>query len=250
MGIPDLRFINRRIAITDIARALDLRLGDNGNIHCWRPECHHNGDRTASVGFRKANNTVKCFGCGTGPLSVTDLVMVVLDIKNPGDAALWVAARFDVPEISSGKHVVESERRIFRYSRESEIGVLIRSGLWPLLSVAARSLAPVLLEFAEPRTRSVTISFLAMMRYSGVASPNAISAALRELEQIHWLSIVAGRREPGSGPVRTTSTYVLTPRSDELMDLANANCKQMREEIEIQRQIRAEARAKRRTRSY
>jgi DNA-binding HxlR family transcriptional regulator len=219
-------------------------------MHCWRPEFHQHGDRTASVGIRKTNNTIKCFGCGIGPLSVVDLVMAVLDFENPGDAARWVAQRFDVPEISTGKHVVEPDRRIFQYGSESEIGLLIRCGLWPRLSVAARALAPVLLEFAEPQTRSVTISFQAMKRYSGIASPNAISAALRELEQIHWLSIVPGRREPGSGPVRTTSTYVLTPRSDELMELANANCKQMREEIEIQRQIRAAARAKRRTRSY
>jgi hypothetical protein len=39
-GVPDLRFINRRIEITEVARALDLKIGDNGNIHCWHPELH------------------------------------------------------------------------------------------------------------------------------------------------------------------------------------------------------------------
>jgi hypothetical protein len=51
LGVPDLKFINRHIGITEIARHLDLRAGENGNIHCWRPEFHQNGDRTASVGI-------------------------------------------------------------------------------------------------------------------------------------------------------------------------------------------------------
>ena len=234
MAVPDLRFINRRIPVSDVARALDLRLGGNGNIHCWRPEHHQNGDRTASVGIRKTNNTVKCFGCDIGPLGVVDLVMVVLDMKNPGDAARWIAARFDVPEISVGEHVVDPGRRIFPYGRDGDLGALIHSGIWARLSPSARALAPVLLELAEQvdGMRVVTISFRAITRYSGVVSPNALSAALQELEQIHFLSIVAGRREPDSGPVRTASTYVLTPRSDELMELANANYKQIREEID------------------
>ena len=89
MGIPDLRYIHRKIPIVDVARALNLRIGTNGNIHCWHPEQHQHGDRTASVGIRKINNTVKCFGFGVGPLSVVDLVMAVLQLKNPGAAARW-----------------------------------------------------------------------------------------------------------------------------------------------------------------
>jgi hypothetical protein len=73
LGLPDLKFINRKIRISEVARALDLRIGDNGNIHCWRLELHQNGDRSPSVGIRKTNNTVKCFGCGIGPLGPVDL---------------------------------------------------------------------------------------------------------------------------------------------------------------------------------
>lgn len=87
MGIPDLRFINRKVPIIDAARALGLRISANGNIHCWRPGSHQNADRTASVGIRKTNNTVKCFGCGVGPFGVVDLVANVLGMKNPGEAA-------------------------------------------------------------------------------------------------------------------------------------------------------------------
>ena len=100
-GIPDLRFINRKLPIIDVARALNLRIGTNGHIHCWHPERHQKGDRTAFVGIRKTNNTVKCFGCDVGPLGPADLVMDVLALENPGDAARWIAERFQVPELPS-----------------------------------------------------------------------------------------------------------------------------------------------------
>ncbi len=93
MGVPDLKFINRKVPIIDVARALDLRIGTNENIHCWRPELHQHGDRTASVGIRKTNNTVKCFGCDIGPLGPVDLVMAVRGLTNPGGAAQWIANR-------------------------------------------------------------------------------------------------------------------------------------------------------------
>jgi len=175
MGIPDIRFINK-ISVSEVARALGLRIGSNGNIHCWRLELHQNGDRTASVGIRKTNNTVKCFGCDVGPLGVVDLVMAVLHLENPGEAARWVAERFEVPEIPPGVHIVEPERHIFQFGRESEIGLLVHSGLWAKLSHAARALVPVLLELAarDPgkQTLSVTISYRALMRFSGIRSPN------------------------------------------------------------------------------
>src|ERR1035438_4002448 len=62
-GIPDMRFINRQVPIVDVARKLDLLLEGSSMIHCWHPEHHQHGDRTASVGIRASNNTVKCFGC-------------------------------------------------------------------------------------------------------------------------------------------------------------------------------------------
>jgi len=51
-------------------------------------------------------------------------------------------------------------------------------------------------------------------------------------------------------PVRETSTYVLTPRSDEVLLLAQAQCAQMRDEITIQRKLRAEALANRKRSAY
>jgi hypothetical protein len=250
MGIPDLRFINREISIADVALALDLRFGNNGNIHCWRGDLHQHSDRTASVGIRKTNNTIKCFGCDIGPLGPVDLVMAVLRLTNPGDAARWISERFQVPELPPGKNLRQPERHIFQFGSESEIGILVHSGLWSRLSTTARSLVPIMLELADrsavPQRATIQISYRAMQRYAGVASPNEIVAALRELEQIGWLSISAGPRRLGFAPVREASTYLLTPRSDRLLELAHANCAQMRDEIEVQRKLRAEARAKRR----
>jgi hypothetical protein len=247
MGIPDLRHINRKIPVADVARALGLRFGDNGNIHCWDPERHQNGDRTASVGIRKANNTVKCFGCGAGPMGPVDLMMTVLQLKSPGEAARWIAGHFEVPDLPPGRHVVQPRRHIFRVGFEDEVGLLVRSGIWARLSTPARSLVPVLLELAdrdsETRSLSARLSYRALSRYSGVASPNAIKKAIRELQEIGWLSVMAGPRTPCSGPVREISIYVLTPRSDELLELANANFAQQRDEIEIERKLRKEARA-------
>jgi hypothetical protein len=236
-----------------VARALDLRIGDNGQIHCWRPQLHQNGDRTASVGIRKTNNTIKCVGCGIGPLGAIDLVMVILGLRSAGEAARWIAGRFQVPDLPPGRHLVRREHRT-PYGFESDMGLLIRSGLWPQLSPTARHLVPVLLEFAEQdsgkQTFTITMSYRAMARYAGVASPNAIASALRELQQIHWLTFQPGRREPGAGPARRTSTYVLTPQSDQLRELANAVCVQMRSVIEIEKKLRAEARTERKRTSY
>jgi hypothetical protein len=95
--------------------------------------------------------------------------------------------------------------------------LLVHSGLWARLSVPARSIIPVLLELAQRNrgkcTLSIQISYRAMARYSGVASPKAIAKALRELQEIGWLAAAAGFREPGSGPVRDVSSYLLTPSS-------------------------------------
>jgi len=252
-SVPDIRFINRKVPIADVARRLDLRFGSNGNIHCWRPELHHNCDRTASVGVRKTNNTIKCFGCDIGPLGPIDLVMSVLSIKN-GEAARWIAERFEVPDLLIGRRLIEPARRIFQFGSESEIGLLIQSGLWARLSPTARSMVPVLLELGErvPGTQNLTIqiSYRSLARFSGVASPNAIARALRELQEIVWLTTRPSQPEPGSRLIRATKKYLITPRSDELLEQANANFSQIRSEIDIEKELRAEARKNRKRAAY
>ena len=141
-----MRFINRELPIADVARALGLRFGGANMVHCWHPERHEHGDRTASVGIRASNNTVKCFGCDSKPMGPIDMVADVRGV-GPADAALWIAERFTVPLVPARKHLAGTARRGERV--KSGLALMIRSGLWAELSPAAQAIAPVLLEIAE-----------------------------------------------------------------------------------------------------
>ncbi len=82
-------------------------------IRCGHPDRHQNNDRTPSVGIHVATNMVKCFGCGTKPISPLDLVMDVLGLS-VRQAADWIAERFPVPTIPARKHLVDSSRCVSR----------------------------------------------------------------------------------------------------------------------------------------
>src|SRR5262249_20847205 len=151
VGIPDMRWINRELSITTVAKTLGLRIDADGRIHCWHPEHHHNGDRTASVGVRKTNNTVKCFGsgCGVGPFGPSDLVKDTLSLASVCEAALWIAARFKVPSLPKRTHLKQRYRVLRPAGFEGDVGLLIQSGLWAGLSAPTRCIVPVLLLFAD-----------------------------------------------------------------------------------------------------
>ena len=244
-GIPDMRFINRNIPIKDIARALELRLDGAGKIHCWHPERHQHGDRTASVGIRTSNNTAKCFGCDSKPMGPIDLLMDVQGLRSAADAALWIAEHFNVPVIPARKRLTDAARLRTRVGYEQGLELLTRSGLWGELSMAARSIAPVLLAFGEKQSPldqelTVRISYVGISRYSGVRSPNAIRKALFELGEIGFLkSPEAGLRR---SPSRNAASYVVTPNSNELLETANAFAERMRTEISAERELRARLR--------
>src|ERR1039458_7752046 len=146
-SIPDMKYINRKVPIVDVARALDLRLEGATMVHCWHPARHQHGDRTASASILTSSNKIKCFVCNFRPKGPVDFVMDVLEISSPADAALWIAARFAVPMIAAHKHLAGSARRGERV--QSGLALMIRSGLWAELSPAAQAIAPVLLEIAE-----------------------------------------------------------------------------------------------------
>ena len=98
-----MAFINQRVPVAELARALDLRFGSNGHIHCWHPERHKNGDKTASVAINVQQNYLKCFGRAIPPLHPINLVMDVRQIE-AHLAAQWIAERFDVPDFRSMLH--------------------------------------------------------------------------------------------------------------------------------------------------
>jgi len=161
------------------------------------------------------------------------------------DAALWISARFDVPMIRVGWHLMEPDRLHRPVGYESGMELLVRSGLFGTLSGPARSIAPVLVAMSEKATataqeQAIQMSYQAMMRYSGIASPNAIRKALGELAEIGFLEI------PDAGlcrsPQRSASHYIVTPNSDGLIELAQTFAAQMKTEIADERELRARLR--------
>ena len=238
-----MRYINGQIPIAKVACALDLRLDGARKIHCWHPDRHKNGDRTASVGIRGANNTVKCFGCGSKPMGPIDFVMDVLDMA-AADAALWIAERFDVPVIPAGKRLTDVDRWRGQVGYECGLELLIRSGLFGTLSEAARSIAPILLAMSEKATDqalSIRMSYAGISRYSGIRSPNAIRRALTELSEIGFLRLPeAGFRRC---PERPASLYILTPNSDELHQLAQVFVAQKKTEVAAAGELRGRLRS-------
>src|SRR5689334_22413979 len=105
-SLPDMEFIRQRIKIQEVFVALGEQLSGRNTGHCWRIEHHKNGDRTASISFRK--NRATCYVCDPRPLSTIDLVSAHehLSLMN---AVRWICARWDVPSVQKGKFV-RSER--------------------------------------------------------------------------------------------------------------------------------------------
>ncbi|MGA2594752.1 MAG: hypothetical protein ABSH32_33045 [Bryobacteraceae bacterium] len=246
-GIPDMRFINRELPIAEVARTLELRLDGASKIHCWHPERHQHGDRTASVGIRASNNTVKCFGCDSKPMGVIDLVVDVRGV-GPADAALWIAERFTVPSIPARKRLADGNERSYRVGYERGLGLLIRSGLWARLSAPAQAIAGVLLEFGEKdrpldETLRVQMAYRTLARFSGVQSHNAIRKGLVELGEVGFLVLPAG--VPSASLDRKSATYIVTPNSHQLWELAQTAGRQMQQEIAAEVELRKRQRRER-----
>jgi hypothetical protein len=163
-------------------------------------------------------------------------------------AARWLEQHFTLRYIPKGQHLENGPKsRPYQVGHEREIELLIRSGIWASLGTSTQRIIPVLLSFAERRETSmlqVQISYRGMQRYSGVRSRNAVSGALRQLEDIGWLERPANER--GTAVLRDVGSYVLTPYSDTLMDLANAMAAETRAEIAAEREIRRQERIARR----
>jgi hypothetical protein len=246
-SIPDLKWINRSLPIAEVARKLGLRFGERGMIHCWHPDRHQHGDRTPSASIRKTNNTIRCFGCGTKPMTVVDLIVDASGIT-VADAARWLDQNFEVRRIRPRRHLAGAgSQRPYKVGMEQPIELLVRSGLWAYLSAPAQRIAPVLLSFAEHASREtfrVEISYRGMMRYSGLRSFNAVSGALEQLAEIGWLQR-AGNGARGQ-VLRDTGGYVLTPFSQAVLDLANALSQRERELIQAEKELRKQQRHNRR----
>jgi hypothetical protein len=73
-----------------------------------------------------------------------------------------------------------------------------------------------------------------------------MSQALRHFEQLHLLQV---SRKPGELLFRRVNQYRLTPDDPEFQTIATAVWRQQREEIELERQLRAEQKQARRAKA-
>jgi hypothetical protein len=242
----DFDYIRKNIPIVEVASELGLAV--NGySARCWRVERHRNGDANPSIGFRKKQNTWRCFVCDQHTSSNINLVM---GVRNCGlrEATAWIAARFDVPELPKGAHIEKRKSWSPRF-RASDfegnvVAMLVRSGLWSKLAPPEHSLIAVICSFVVvDSTESVPISYRGLMRHSGVGSSATVSAALKHFQQMGFLQIV---RANGEQSLRAVNRYRVTVDCPEFQDLLTRTFKQQREETDAERQMQAQARKARR----
>jgi hypothetical protein len=209
--------------------------------HCWRTESHRNGDSSPSIGFRKQQNSGRCFVCDPNTWSNLDLVMLYRACSLR-QAALWIAARFEVPQRPKGAHI-KKRQNWFPHFRAGDVDrvveVLVRSGIWCTLSHAERSLLPVLSTFLNRNTERAEISYQGLMRYSGVRSPATIAAAMRHFQKMGFLKITRAR---ATDVLRLVNQYRFDFDDADFQALAAETFRRHNAEIELEREMRIEAR--------
>jgi hypothetical protein len=179
------------------------------------------------VGHWHEGNRLRCFVCDRPAIGVIDLVMDVRGVDF-GKAISWVAGRFDVPLIPARKPHERREQRTRLDGVIDPITFLVRSHIFSRLSTPSRLLAPVLVglsgrnEHSADTPRRVAVSYRALMRYSGLKSPNAVRKAIEELTVIGWMRGASDR----AGLVRVTGSYVIVPFARPVVELGHALAKE------------------------
>jgi len=244
-GLPDIQAA-KRIPIDEVADRLGLdRHGRM--IRCWRPQNHQHGDRTPSVGIQARKNRVKCFVCDAKRLSPVDLVQNVWGIET-FDALRWLDAHFGpLPRIPDGKHLsYRSLGSQGRVGANGRLEPLVRAGILGELNHADVRLLQVFDAFCDPTTNTCTLSYAALRRFAGIASDKTISSALKRLQNMHAIEIQRGslqRTLPGQDAARC-STYTLTLEHSDFLRSLQICHTATREEIAVERRLRAERRAR------
>jgi hypothetical protein len=153
-------------------------------------------------------------------------VMDILGV-DCANAISWVEQRFEVPLIPARKPHERAEHRRLEGVIDP-ITLLVRSHVFSRLSMPARLIAPVLVGLSEKNAhfaeadRTIDISYRALMRYSGLKSPNAVSKGIEELKVIGWMR----GGSDAAGLVRATGSYVLSPFADPLLELGHVLAKE------------------------
>ncbi len=222
-GIPDIRYIKKRVAIADVARALDLRVANDAAAHCWRVGNHQHGDRTPSVWFSRRSNKGKCYVCDRFCWSNVDLVQFIRG-GSTAEAINWIAAQFEVPRIAK-KHLTQRDLRLGRVGSGSRLEAIIRSGVWAALAGPVAKLLVVLDEFSDPTGE---LSYRALQRLTGIGSRTTIKISLDTLEHLGLLKI---NRSSSSDGLQALNGYRLDWDDPDLRQLMLETHRASRAEI-------------------
>jgi len=125
----------------------------------------------------------------------------------------------------------------------SELEPLVRSGLWANLSPSERAVLQVLCAFRDVDTNCSTLSYRAIMRYSGIASTRSVSRAIRRLSARSIIKIRRGSLTVG--PTRNCSTYEVTLNNPKLLACMSETYQRMRGEISLERELQSQKRVSR-----
>jgi hypothetical protein len=160
------------------------------------------------------------------------------------EAARWIAARFDVPSILKGKHLSERQRWTprFRVGTGDLLENFVKSFLLQELTGAEAKVLQVLTAFCDHQG-VVVISYLGIMRYAGIGSFSTVRAAIKRLQSLHFLTVTPHRN---GANFRDCNEYRLTSDDPEFLSLAYDTCQRQREQIKVQRSLRARLRRERR----
>jgi hypothetical protein len=162
-------------------------------------------------------------------------------------AVMCITEHFDVPLLPRGSHATERQAWSPRFHASADnnnvIRVLIRSGLWAELTLAENCILNLFVTCADPNTGVAEISYPGLMRYSGINSRTTIAKAVHHFEQLGILR-VARKTDPLF--YRRVNRYWLTVDDPKFQSLVANACKRQREEIELEKQFRAEEKAARR----
>jgi hypothetical protein len=244
-GLPDLKFINR-IPIVDVARKIGLDFTDDGNTLCPEKSVHPEGTSPYLI-VLLSSNKVFCEACGTGLMTVVDMVKKFGGFGTLPDTGECVATFFTVPRIRKASHLNNPKGESVPPDCRDPLALLVKSGLWSQLSVPVQRLIPVLLKlpkWEDGRSECVhRISNRAMMQFTGIGTFTGISEAMTDLAAIGWLERLQLRRRGGS-LVYDTAQYRLTPLSAPVRKLADDTAQKfsqkIREEQVLRRQNRQE----------
>ncbi len=238
---PSFEYIREKIPIIAVARELGIVMDKGYRAHCWRTESHSHGDADPSMSFQVKKNRGRCHLCDVHTWSTIDLVMLRLECDRRA-AVNWIIERFPVPALPAGAHVKKREGWFPHYragANENVVTVLTKSGLLSDLTLAEQSVLNVLNTFTDTLSGYAEISYPGIMQYTGIDSRTTVARAIRRLEQMHILKV---RRQPGKLLFRGVNQYILTIDDPQFDALLMKRFRSLREEIELEKQWRAEER--------